>query len=260
VVEGGYVATCRHVWRDAGEPTEVEIEFPFLRENGVVVKQIARLADLCEGLVDPLPDVVLLKPDAVPSGIMLLQLAAHDGYETGPGQVHAFLLSRGIDDFVEGEIAKRVNAKGQRNFTGNSSTTYWFEKGSSGSPVFVENGQQLAGILALSEVGSKQGQNPLHEAFVVPATTIRVFLMRLAAAPVAKAQGITADELRPILERLGAREAPIAEIPKLLMQFVEAAQARGAEPVPASNDGADIDAAPSSASSEGARGDRASLL
>ncbi len=58
VVEGGYVATCRHVWRDAGEPTEVEIEFPFVRENGVVVKQAAELADSCEGSGDPAPDVV----------------------------------------------------------------------------------------------------------------------------------------------------------------------------------------------------------
>ena len=49
-------------------------------------------------------------------------------------------------------------------------------------------------------------------------------------------------DLQPILAAIGASDVPVAEIPERLRQFVEAARARGAEPVAPSNDGADIDA------------------
>jgi hypothetical protein len=57
LVEGGYIATCRHVWRDAtafengetGKSFEVEIEFPFGKKEtaGVAPARRARLADAC---------------------------------------------------------------------------------------------------------------------------------------------------------------------------------------------------------------------
>jgi len=47
LVEGGYVATCRHVWRmatgaekaEAGGPLRVEVEYPGAREDGGVVRR-----------------------------------------------------------------------------------------------------------------------------------------------------------------------------------------------------------------------------
>jgi tetratricopeptide (TPR) repeat protein len=48
--------------------------------------------------------------------------------------------------------------------------------------------------------------------------------------------------LQPVLDALGAQDVPLAEIPGLITQHIEAARARGAEKAPASNEGADIDA------------------
>ena len=57
LVEGGFVATCRHVWRNATEDTEdeessdeliVEIEYPRSRREGTAETHMARLADACD--------------------------------------------------------------------------------------------------------------------------------------------------------------------------------------------------------------------
>jgi tetratricopeptide (TPR) repeat protein len=67
--------------------------------------------------------------------------------------------------------------------------------------------------------------------------------MRLTAAPTAHRQHLSIAELQSVLDALGAQDAPLAEIPGRLTEFIEAARARAAEHVPASNDGVDIDAA-----------------
>ena len=49
LIEGGYIATCRHVWHGAktrGSP-EVEIEFPAAEVDGIPCR--AGLADACGG-------------------------------------------------------------------------------------------------------------------------------------------------------------------------------------------------------------------
>jgi len=97
--------------------------------------------------------------------------------------------------------------------------------------------------MSLSETGANEGETHLHEAFVVPATTIRAFLVRLQARPVAEKQGINVADWQPILDRLGAQDVAVSDIPARLLAFVEEAQKQAAKPVPASNDGADIDAA-----------------
>src|SRR5258707_14383465 len=84
LVEGGYVATCRHVWMMAteaaarsepGEPLEVEIEFPRALKDGVPIRYSAQLADACDNEA-PFPDLVMLQPDRIPtSGAMVLPLA-----------------------------------------------------------------------------------------------------------------------------------------------------------------------------------------
>lgn len=94
----------------------------------------------------------------------------------------------------------------------------------------------MAGILSLSELGGK------HEAFVVPATTIRKYVIELLVArQISVSEHIGLDSLRPILEAIGASNVPVTEIPSRLKQFVDAAQARAREPVRPSNNDADID-------------------
>jgi tetratricopeptide (TPR) repeat protein len=258
LVEGGYVATCRHVWRMATEGQvkvapdqllDVEIEYPRLRSGGVTIKSLAWLVDACEGEGHPPPDLVLLLPADIPSGVMTLQLARGERFEVGSGFALAGLTGRDPkkpntpqDMRIDGTIADHRNADGLRQFTGSTVPSYWFERGSSGSPIFLRQGQQLAGILSLSERGANQGESPLHEAFVVPASTIRSYVIELLSRSVAQKQGIDPADLRPILDAIGASDISVADIPARLKQFVDAARARAAEPVRPTNDGADIEA------------------
>jgi len=255
LIEGGYIATCRHVWRmatakaDPAAPLQVEIEFPWSREGGTCVRKAAELADACEDSEWPSLDLVLLWPEAMPSGVMTLPLAMNERYETGAGYAYAGLAGRDPKTpaavrpvKMDGEIEPHIDPEGRRQFTGDKVQGYWAEEGSSGSPLFLDNGQQLAGILSLSETGVNQGKSTLHEGFVVPATTIRQHLSRLVAAPVAAKQGIDPAALQPILDQFGARDVPVAEIPSRLLEFVLAARAQAAQPAPRSNEGADIDA------------------
>ncbi|MBV8871010.1 MAG: hypothetical protein JOY65_16600, partial [Acetobacteraceae bacterium] len=258
VVEGGFVATCRHVWREAtsaaakadpASPPEVEVEFPHAREDNATVRRPTGLRDPCAPAAnEPEADVVLLLPDRVPTGAMALQLAAHDRFETGKGYVIAGLVRHPNQpnlvavDRLEGTIADFLRPDGRRQLTGANPAGYWSERGSSGSPVFRDGGQQLAGLLSLSELGANAGKSSLREAFVVPATTIRRHVVALVAGPEAARAGIDPAELEPVLEAIGARDVPVAEVAGRLRQFVEAARERAGTPVEPSNNGADIDA------------------
>jgi tetratricopeptide (TPR) repeat protein len=256
LVEGGYIVTCRHALRMAvGESRPaagelaLEIEYPRAYRGDVTFRTSASLADGCEGMQGPAPDLVLLLPAEIPPETMTLQLAREDKFESGSGFALIGLAGREKtnphipeDVRIDGKIADHRNAKGLRQFTGLSDTAYWSGRGSSGSPVFLEHGQQLAGILSRSELGANEGDSSLHEAFVVPATTVRPFLVGLTTRQSAKAQHLPIDQLQPILEMVGAQDIPIAEIPDRIRQFVEAARAHAAEPVHSSNDGADIEA------------------
>ncbi len=254
LVEGGYIATCRHVWRDAtgsesreaDDPPKVAIEFAAAQDGGTAFR--AGLADACEGLDARAPDLVLLKPDLIPDGIMRLQLARRADYEIGPGQCHCYLQPRDIDCFIYGEISSGISLKkGMRQFTGNNGQSHWMEEGSSGSPVFLkEKAQQLAGIIALAEVVQKKGETRKHEAFIVPATTIhkylRALIERQAAQKQAETRGIDPEKLQPILAKLGEENVPDAEIADRLDAAVEDILAQARKAVPKSNDGSDIEA------------------
>jgi hypothetical protein len=192
LLEGGYIATCRHVWRiaaPAGQPPEVEpeveIEFPFGTKEKVgggdkyvAPARRARLADACVVLDGTAPDLVfltLVEPRSQPSGVMWLQPAAHDRFETGAGFAHAGLIgrdkanpSRVSDVRVKGEIIDFIDSEGRRQFTGSNSASYWTTRGASGSPVFLEGSQQLAGIMSLSETGANEGETQWRKA-ILPA-------------------------------------------------------------------------------------------
>jgi len=254
LIEGGYVATYRHVWRmatanaewEAGEQPTIEIRYPFSKAE--LIQSSAAMVDACQGLDRPDPDLVLLEPDEIPDGVMSVPLAREDRFQVGEGRIVAALKGRVAGDpnavsdvEVRGEIAGFVRSDGRRQFTGSNQGGYWTDRGSSGSPVFLgETAMQLAGILSLSETGPKPGESPIHVAFVVPATTIHRYMARLMAKPVAAEERIKLADLQQILDQIGARDLPVAEIPTRLKQFVEAARSHGAEPVRPS-DGADID-------------------
>ena len=255
LVDGGYVATCRHVWRMAtgaqeAEPNEalrVEVEYPWSREDGRTVRRPATLVDTCEGAPGLSPDLVLLLPNEIPTaGVTILPLAFQDRFQIGKGFAIAGLVRDASTPRVatiRGTIADLEAPDGRREFTDSNQSAYWFQPGSSGSPVFVDGGQQLAGIVSLSEKGVNEGESHLREAFVVPGTTIRAHVLRLTAAPIARTQQVSITDLQPVLDALGAEEVSLAEIPQKLMEFIAAARARAAEEVPESNEGADIDAA-----------------
>jgi hypothetical protein len=258
LVEGGYVATCRHVWLFAtgaakADPNElacVEVEYPWSRkDDGTTVRHPARLVEACEAGANPPPDLVLLRPDEIPNaGVTLLRPACEDRFQVGKGYAIAGLVrdknnpNAPQDAEIEGTIARHKRADGRHEFKSSHTSEFWFDRGSSGSPVFLDTGEQLAGIVSLSELGANEGKSPLHEAFVVPGTTIRAHLVRLTAAATARGQHIDVADLQPVLDKLGAQDIPLAEIPGRITQFIEAARARGAEKAPASNEGADIDA------------------
>jgi tetratricopeptide (TPR) repeat protein len=252
------VATCRHVWKMAtdaaaksepSEPLRVEVEYPRVLKDATPLRYPAYLADACES-VAPFPDLVLLQPDEIPiSGAMVLQIAIREVNEIGEGFAIAGVTGRdpnnprAIRDLrVSGTIDDHINARELRQFTGNNPSSYWFTKGSSGSPVFIRNGQQLAGIISLSELGANEGESLLHEAFVVPGTAIRSHVSRLLAAPVAASRHLSRIDLQTILDKMQIGDVPLAEVPRRLEEFIDGALARAAEPVDRSNLGADIDA------------------
>ena len=81
---------------------------------------------------------------------------------------------------ILGEIGKYIDEKGRRAFGQLVATGYWLEKGSSGSPIFIAAGQQLAGIVSMAELGDEPQNAPIREAFVVPGTTIWQFVRTVA--------------------------------------------------------------------------------
>lgn len=181
LLEGGYVATCRHVWRIAApagrppsnEPAEVEIEFPRRKDNqGIAFKSRASLADSCEGLEVPAPDLVLLKPLDIPSGVETVPLARHHSSEVGAAYALAGL--KGLDENkpsfvrdvpIKGEIADYKDAsEGMRKFTGDNLASFFSDRGASGSPIFLERGHNhSAGILVLSVLGANDGKTHLRD-------------------------------------------------------------------------------------------------
>ncbi|MGF3026830.1 hypothetical protein ACQVP2_28935, partial [Methylobacterium aquaticum] len=247
-VEGGYVATCRHVWRMATETDgtvvsdRVEVVFPH-DVDGDDPPIVGTLASACDAKPGRRPDLVLLSPSAVPRDVVALQAATGAIWETGPATAYAGLPGQpsgaiaGIGEVtIDGTLAVATSSNGLRQFTGSNPTGFWLERGSSGSPVFLVQGQQLAGILSLSMLGANAGKTHLHEAHVVPGTVVRDHLIALQAVPVATERHIPVADLQDILARLGAQDVAVADIPRLLREFIEASQAHGREPLAASND------------------------
>jgi len=224
-------------------------EFPHAAADAGPIRVPLTLEDACDQGGVRLPDLVLLRAASLPTACFMLQPSALETLEIGEAEAQAMVLRPGDGEAsweevtIDGTLRDRLRPDGRRQLSGLRAENFWFVRGSSGAPVFRKGGQQLAGLLSLSELGVNERRSQLQEAFVVPGTVIRAHLARRAAAPAARDVGIPLAELDPILAEIGAADTPLTELPGRLLQFVRQARARAAEPQPASTDGADIDAA-----------------
>ncbi|MCA3425106.1 MAG: tetratricopeptide repeat protein, partial [Roseomonas sp.] len=237
-IEGGLIATCRHVWRDVGLTPHVH----FPRSNSAEALQPLTLADDCQDEGAP-PDCVLLRPFLMPNGIPQLHLALKDSLETGEAQCRAHLLrgNKRQEVSISGKIDEAKDPDGRRQFTGQMMAGYWFDRGSSGSPVFKKGGQQLAAILSLSELGANNGPG-LYEAFVVPASVMRKYVLRVQAEAIAQPLHLSRAKLDDVLREIGAADVPSDEALARLKSFIQEAKAQAAEPLPIVTEGGDVPA------------------
>jgi tetratricopeptide (TPR) repeat protein len=177
-IEQNLIVTCRHVWRDADE--RAKAVFPHMKRNSVAASSLLELIDPCKASDGDDPDVVLLRATDPLEGFTELQIARDQHYETGKAQALARLPTRNTDREIPGEIGVHIDERGRRAFGQPVATGYWLEKGSSGSPIFIAAGQQLAGIVSMAELGDEPQNAPIREAYVVPATMIWPFVKSVA--------------------------------------------------------------------------------
>ena len=177
-VEQKLIVTCRHVWRDAGE--QGEAVFPHIKRGGAPATSLLELIDACKAPDGDDPDVVLLRATNPPDDLTPLQIARGDAYETGQASALARLPTRRIDREIPGSIGGHIDEKGRRAFSQPVATGYWLERGSSGSPIFIGAGQQLAGIVSMAELGDEPQNARVREAYVVPGTIIWPFVRAVA--------------------------------------------------------------------------------
>ncbi len=177
-IEQNLIVTCRHVWRDAGD--RAEAVFPHIRRGGGAATSALELIDACTATDGDDPDVVLLRATDPPDGLTPLQIARGEVYETGAARALARLPTRKIDREIPGSIGGHIDEKGRRAFSQPVATGYWLERGSSGSPIFVGAGQQLAGIVSMAELGDEAQNASVREAYVVPGTVIWPFVRAVA--------------------------------------------------------------------------------
>ncbi len=258
IVEGPFVVTCRHVWKDAKDASsdgKVCICFPPPRGEGKKEYRQACIADPCDADEDPL-DLVILSAD-IPPANAALPLARDPKTESGAGYALAGLQRPGgngaamlLEVTITGEIAARIGGDRLRQFTGDAAEKFWLDYGSSGSPVCVHGRDELAAIVIESETGERSGEAKKQVAFVLPASTIHRYLRHHIGREAARAHGIDPARVPQILKNLGAADISIAEIRLRLegyiadiKSFIAETKPVSAEVPPPSNRGGDIDAA-----------------
>ena len=152
------------------------------------------------------PDIVLLRATDPPDGLTELQVARDWAYETGQASALARLPTRKTDHEIPGVIGNHIDEKGRRAFGQPVATGYWLEKGSSGSPMFIGSGQQLAGLVSMAELGDEPQNAPVREAYVVPGTIIWPFVKKVAQREFDERQRAIQQKLTAESQAAGARE------------------------------------------------------
>jgi tetratricopeptide (TPR) repeat protein len=219
VIEGPYIATCRHVWRDALGTANglVTVLFPFFRsEGGATYSVDAAIKDEFEYHTPPL-DFVLLGVNSLPDGLYPSLLATEEAFEVGPATVQTYSVAKSAAIVVRGDINRLLMPSGLRQISGDSFAAYWTERGSSGSPVFLENAKTtIAGFVSKSEVGSE----PRHEAFIVPATTIRSCLAGKQKEAALVEIGSAPGKIDRALPGLDTANIPLPQIQQTIQQAI----------------------------------------
>ncbi len=141
-----------------------------------------------------------------PDGLIELQISRDEAYETGKASALARLPTRKTDREIPGEIGKHIDEKGRRAFSQPAATGYWLEKGSSGSPIFIVAGQQLAGIVSMAELGDDPQNAPIREAYVVPGTILWPFVKLVAEGEFGAQERAIQQALLKEAESSSARE------------------------------------------------------
>jgi tetratricopeptide (TPR) repeat protein len=203
-IEQNLIVTCRHVWRDARE--QAKAVFPHVKRNGAAAISPLEMTDPCKATDGDDPDIVLLRAIDPPDGLIELQVARDEAYETGEASALARLPSRKTDHEIPGQLGKHVDEKGRRAFSQADKSRYWLEKGSSGSPAFIGSGQQLAGIVSMAEIGDEPQNSQIREACVVPGTIIWPFVRAVAERELGARERAIEQALLKEKEAEGARE------------------------------------------------------
>lgn len=203
-IEENLIVTCRHVWRDAGE--KAEAVFPHAKRGGAAAVSPLVLIDPCKDVDGEDPDLVLLRATDPPEGLTPLQIARDVAHEYGEARALTRLPTRETDRAIAGVVDEHIDEKRRRAFTQLDKTRYWFEEGSSGSPIFVHNGQQLAGIVSMAELGDEAQNASVREAYVVPGTVIWPFVRAVAQRELNARQRDIQRALQQESEVDGARE------------------------------------------------------
>jgi tetratricopeptide (TPR) repeat protein len=203
-VEQNLIVTCRHVWRDADETAEAV--FPFVWRDGAAAVSALDLVDACNAADGVDPDLVLLRATHPPDGLTHLQIARSENHECGEARALARLPTRETDDEIPGTVSEHIDSKRRRRLSQTVATGYWFERGSSGSPVFVGIGQQLAGLVSMAELGQKPQNAPIRVAYVVPGTIIWPFVYAVARRELGARERAIQQELLKENESGSARE------------------------------------------------------
>jgi len=118
--------------------------------------------------------------------------------------------SRRQDASFPCEIETECASLGRRQISAETQTRYWADKGISGSPVFIDNGEQLVGIVTQSEVGANQDRTHLREGYIIAASAILPQFLDF--------RKIRATESERIMSELALEDVPIIDA-KPITQF-----------------------------------------
>jgi tetratricopeptide (TPR) repeat protein len=178
------------------------------------------LVDDCVADEKIAPDLVLLSAEQAPPDVAVLALPAKPAAEYGEAYAHAYFARLDDTQDFPGHISPSITARGHRNFSGPSETQYWPEPGSSGCPTFLRQNSLFAGVMRIAEIGANLGRSQLREAVIVPASTIRRHVTRIAFNRAAQALGAEPDRFANVRKHVCALDLPVSGISRVVGEII----------------------------------------